>query len=110
MMDGTFVEVPKQHNSREENAQIKGGSIPQRFSSDRSVRSHKDTEARWAKKGNEKHFCYKNHVLADSDTKIILDYEVTDAAVHDSIPCSEVVPPTPLSGARNSLGFRLCRQ
>jgi IS5 family transposase len=85
-MDGTFVDVPKQHNSREENDQIKRGSTPTRFS-DPHVGCHKDTEARWAKKGNEKHFGYKNHVLSDSDTKLILDYEVTEASVHDSIPC-----------------------
>jgi IS5 family transposase len=95
-MDGTFVEVPKQHNSRTENDQIKRGSIPERFTSDPHVGCHKDTDARWTKKNDEKHFGYKNHVLVDSDTKTILDYEVTDAAVHDSIPCLEVVPPEPL--------------
>jgi IS5 family transposase len=60
------------------------------------VGSHKDTDARWAKKNEEKHFGYQNHVFADSETKLILDDEVTDAAVHDSIPCLEVVPPEPL--------------
>jgi IS5 family transposase len=96
MMDGTFVEAPKPRNSRTENDQIKRGEIPERFSSDPHVGNHKDTDARWGRKGDEKYFGYKNHVLADSDTKIILDYEVTDASVHDSIPCLEVVPPQPL--------------
>jgi hypothetical protein len=30
-IDGTFVEVPRQHNSHDENDQIKSGSIPKRF-------------------------------------------------------------------------------
>jgi IS5 family transposase len=93
--DGTFVDVPKQHNSREENEQIKRGSTPIRFS-DPHVGCHKDMEARWAKKGNEKHYGYKNHVLSDSDTKLILDYEVTEASVHDSIPCLDLAPPESL--------------
>jgi IS5 family transposase len=92
-MDGTFIEVPKQHNSRDENAQIKRGSIPERFTSEPHVGCHKDTDARWAKKNEEKHFGYKNHVLADSENKTILDYEVTDASVHDSIPCLDLMPP-----------------
>jgi hypothetical protein len=45
-MDGTLVEVPKQHNSREENAEIKRGSIPKQFISDPHVGSHKETDAR----------------------------------------------------------------
>ncbi|MDR2705921.1 MAG: transposase, partial [Planctomycetaceae bacterium] len=51
MQDGTFVEVPRQHNSSYENEQIKQGKIPERFLSDPHVGSHKDTDARWAKKG-----------------------------------------------------------
>jgi hypothetical protein len=35
-------------------------------------------------------------VLADSDMKLILDDEVTDAAVHDSIPCLDLMPPESL--------------
>jgi IS5 family transposase len=31
IVDGTFVEVPKQRNRREENAQIKRGGIPESF-------------------------------------------------------------------------------
>ena len=29
MIDATFVEVPRQRNSREENAQIKAGEVPE---------------------------------------------------------------------------------
>jgi IS5 family transposase len=55
----------------------------------------KDTDARRSKKGNEKHFGYKNHVLVNSETKLISDYEVTAASVHDSIPCLDLVPLEP---------------
>jgi IS5 family transposase len=94
-MDGTFVDVPKQHNSHTENEQLKQGMIPERFSSEPHVGSHKDTDARWAKKNEEIHFGYKNHVFADIKTKLILDYEVTHAAVHDGVPCLDLAPPEP---------------
>jgi len=41
-------------------------------------------DARWTKKNNETHYGYKDHVKVDSDSKIIVEYEVTDASVHDS--------------------------
>jgi IS5 family transposase len=94
--DGTFVEVPKQHNSKTKNNQIKRSEIPERFVSEPHVGCPKETDTRWSKKDNENHFGYKNHVLVDSETKLISDYEVTAASVHDSIPCLELVPPEPL--------------
>lgn len=36
------------------------------------------------KKGNETHYGYKNHAKVDADTKLITDYSVTSANVHDS--------------------------
>ena len=44
----------------------------------------KDTDARWVKKGDEKHYGFKDHVKVDADSKLILDYVVTPANVHDS--------------------------
>lgn len=41
-------------------------------------------DARWTKKNNETHYGYKNHVNADEADKLVQDYAVTDAAVHDS--------------------------
>ena len=35
-------------------------------------------------KGKERHYGYKNHAKVDADSKIISDYAVTDASVHDS--------------------------
>ena len=46
--------------------------------------AQKDTDARWAKKNNEVHYGYKDHVKADADSKLITDYAVTSANVHDS--------------------------
>ena len=38
----------------------------------------------WTKKNNVSFYGYKNHVKADTKTKLIKDYAVTDASVHDS--------------------------
>jgi IS5 family transposase len=94
-MDGTFVDVPKRHNSHTENEQLKQGMIPERFSSDPHVGSHQDMDARWAKENEETHFCCKNYMFADTNTKLILDYEVTHAAVHGSVPCLDLALPEP---------------
>jgi len=92
IVDGTFIEVPKQRNTQEENEQIKNGEIPESISSNPHVLAQKDTDAEWAKKGNETHFGYKNHVLADEEHKFIRDYAVTGASVHDSVPYLSVLP------------------
>lgn len=84
IIDASFVEVPKQRNSHEENKQIKEGKIPVRFESNPHVKSHKDTDARWVQKNKVNYFGYKNHVKQDSGSKLIVKYMVTDASVHDS--------------------------
>ncbi len=89
IVDATFVDVPRQRNTREENADIKEGAVPLDFAkkNDKGRRdrlSQKDTDARWTKKNNETHYGFKNHINADQKTKIITRYEVTDASVHDS--------------------------
>ena len=86
MIDATFVEVPRQRNMREENAQIKAGEVPEAWDKPevRAKRRQKDTEARWAKKNEEKHYGYKNHINADQQHKLIQSYAVTSASVHDS--------------------------
>lgn len=84
IVDASFVDVPRQRNSREENKQIKSGEIPPRFVDNPHVGSQKDTDARWAKKNQETHFGYKNHVTVDNKHKLIRNYEITSAEVHDS--------------------------
>ncbi len=91
IVDASFVEAPRQRNSRDENKQIKEGLIPSRFKENQNVKSQKDTDARWTKKNNETHFGYKNHVSVDNAHKLIRNYEVTSAEVHDSQVFIEVL-------------------
>lgn len=84
IVDATFVDAPRQRNSRDENKEIKNGEVPLEWGKDPHKRSQKDTDARWTKKGGEKHYGYKDHVKVDADSKLILDYAVTPANVHDS--------------------------
>ena len=84
IVDASFVDVPRQRNTREENAQIKAGEIPERFQENTHVKAQKDTDARWTKKNQETHFGYKNHVTVDNQHKLIRNYQVTSAEVHDS--------------------------
>lgn len=86
MIDATFIEVPRQRNSREENAQIKAGKTPDGWDAPEQARKRrqKDTEARWTKKNHENHYGYKSHINADQDTKLIQNYVVTPANAHDS--------------------------
>lgn len=84
IIDATFVDAPRQHNSRKENQQIKEGNIPEEWENKPSKLAQKDTDARWTKKNDEKHYGYKDHVKVDADSKVITDYAVTAANVHDS--------------------------
>lgn len=84
IVDVTFVDVPRQRNSREENKKIRDGEVPEEWKENPHKMAQKDTEARWTKKGNETHYGYKDHVKVDADNKLILDYAVTSANVHDS--------------------------
>ena len=84
IVDATFVDAPRQRNSRDENKQIKNGEIPEGWENEPHKMAQKDTDARWTKKGNETHFGYKDHVKVDADSKLVTDYAVTPANVHDS--------------------------
>jgi IS5 family transposase len=95
IVDGTFVEVPKQRNTKDENKQIKNGEVPETLSENPHVLSQKDLDAEWAKKGDEVHFGFKDHVAADDEYKLIRGYGVTGAATHDSEPYLDVVPEKP---------------
>ena len=89
IIDATIVEVPKQRNSREENAQIKSGKVPVDWDEDKSC--HKDTDARWVKKNGVSFFGYKDHIKTDAGTSLITDYRVTPASTHDSVALKELV-------------------
>ncbi|WP_321283843.1 IS5 family transposase [uncultured Vibrio sp.] len=81
IVDASIVNVPRQRNSREENAEIKEGNVP-----DWSVnkRRQKDVDARWTKKNGKTFYGYKNHISVDVKYKFIRSFAVTDAALHDS--------------------------
>ena len=91
IVDASFVEVPRQRNSREENKKIKEGTVPPDWKNDPDKLSHKDVDARWTKKNNVTFYGYKDHVRTDADTVLITDYVVTDAAVHDSQVLAQLV-------------------
>jgi IS5 family transposase len=84
IIDASFIEVPKQRNSRAENTEIKSGNTPESFEENSNKKSQKDLDARWTKKNNVSYYGYKNHVKVDAKSKLIVKYEVTDASVHDS--------------------------
>jgi IS5 family transposase len=84
IVDATFVDAPKQRNTREENGDIKTGKTPDEWNDHKHKKSQKDVDARWTKKNDETHYGYKDHIKADSDSKIITDFTVTPANVHDS--------------------------
>lgn len=98
--DATFVEAPRQRNSREDNALIKEGQVPAAWSEQPHRLAQKDVDARWAKKGDETHYGYKDHVLCDYKSKLITVYTVTDASVHDSEPLDELLADDRVQGQK----------
>jgi len=94
LVDASFVDVPRQRNTRAENATIKAGSVPGAWAEPPAKQPQKDVDARWTKKNAEVHYGYKNHVKADAKSKLIERYAVTDASVHDSQKLAELVATT----------------
>ena len=85
ILDASFVEAPKQRNTKEENSHIKKeGKAPDTWEKNHNKLRQKDVDARWAKKNNETHFGYKNHAGVDDKSKLIDTYTVTSAKDHDS--------------------------
>jgi IS5 family transposase len=93
LIDASLIPVPRQRNSRDENTTIKAGESPAEWASQPAKQRQKDTEARWTKKHGESHYGYKNHVNVDKKHKLIRQYTVTDAAVHDSQVLAEMLLP-----------------
>ena len=96
IVDATFVEAPRQHNHHNENEDIKKGNVPDAWKKPENIHKlrRKDMDARWTRKGREFHFGYKDHVKADADSKLITDYTVTPANVHDSQPMPTMINET----------------
>jgi IS5 family transposase len=86
IVDATFVDVPRQRNTKKENEEIKEGKIPEEWEKEENKhkKAQKDVDARWAIKNKEKHYGYKNHIKIDKKSKIIITHRTTSAEVHDS--------------------------
>lgn len=82
IIDASILSAPVQRNTREENAAVKDGNVPDEWSE--SKRRQKDVDARWTTRRGTSFFGYKNHVCVDAKHKLIRGYSVTDASVHDS--------------------------
>jgi len=97
IIDASIVSVPKQKNTREENARIKAGEEITDWPINKQ--RQKDTDARWTKKHSKSYFGYKNHVSVDVGYKFIRKFDVTDASVHDSQVFKELLDDENTSGA-----------
>ena len=84
IVDASFVEAPRQCNTREENETIKDGAIPKDWPRNAAKRCQKDIDARWTKKNDDDHDGYKTHVSVDHKTKLVIEDRVMAAHVHDS--------------------------
>ena len=91
IIDASIVRVPIQRNSREENARIKAGEVPEDWSEAKC--EQKDVEARWTEKHGKQYYGYKNHIDVDAEHKLVRTYEVTPANVHDSQVFDAVIDP-----------------
>ena len=115
IVDATFIEAPRNRTlkkdqwkalkERDKNPEIElpfeldkeqHYSLESHLCECERTMSHKlrqtDLDARWAKKGDEVHYGYKDHVAIDVETKLIIAHEITAANVHDSQKLSDVVP------------------
>ncbi len=91
MIDASFTVAPRQRNTKEENEQIKAGKGEELWNDQPNKKRHKDIDARWTKKNDEKFYGYKNHAKVDTKSKFIDTYIVTDASVHDSQALEELL-------------------
>lgn len=82
LVDASIVEVPVQRNSRDENKELKEGTIPEDWNENKL--RQKDTDAQWVTHNGKNYFGYKNHIKADTKTKLITGYKATTANIHDS--------------------------
>lgn len=84
IVDASFVDAPRQRNTREQNQKIKAGERPEEFDPATAKGRQKDCQARWTKKNLETHYGYKNHAKMDAKSKLIDKHKTTPAHVHDS--------------------------
>lgn len=95
IVDATLVEVPIRRDNKEDNEAIKEGKVPDSIAENPNIACQKDLDARWTQKHGKSYFGYKNHVRVDEDTKLIREYTVTPAHVHDSQALPDVLSKVP---------------
>lgn len=93
IIDATLVPVPRNHNTREENAAIRADEVPEAWRNNPAKRRQKDLDARWTKKHGQPHYGYKTHVNVDRRHKLVRRYTVTDAARSDGRELDAVLDP-----------------
>jgi IS5 family transposase len=91
IVDASIVETPRQRNSREENKQIREGSIPEDWKDNPNKIRQKDIDAQWTRKNGKTFFGYKNHIKVDNGSKLIDHFVITPAGVHDSDVCEALL-------------------
>ena len=91
IIDASFVEAPRQRNSREDNKEIKKGNPPKEWDKQPNKKRQKDTDASWTRKNNQNYYGYKNHAKVDNKHKFVDTYTTTVASVHDSQALNELL-------------------
>ena len=91
IVDASFVETPRQRNTKEENQKIKSGEGSALWDDQPYKKRQKDIDARWTEKNGQKYYGYKDHAKIDNKSKLIDTYEVTSAEVHDSQPLEDLL-------------------
>jgi len=91
IVDASFVQVPKQRNTKEENDLVREGKVPGDWPKNPNKLEQKDLDADWTTKNKKTYFGYKNHVKVDNGSKLITLYGVTPASVHDSVMLEELL-------------------
>ena len=94
IIDATIVPVPRQRNSRDDNATVKAGETPREWEAQPAKDRQKDKDARWTKKHGKSYFGYKNHISIDRRHKLVRRYVVSTASVHDSQKLEDVLDPS----------------
>lgn len=84
ILDGSFVEAPRQRNTREENQAIKDGRGKDLWIDRPAKKRQKDVDGRWTVKNKQTYYGYKMHALVGAVSKVILHVSTTAACVHDS--------------------------
>ena len=91
IIGSTFVEAPRQRNTRREKTTIKNGKGDELWNDNPHKKCHKDIDTRWTKKRDEKHYGYKGHTKVDKKSKLIESYHTTASSTHDSNVISQLI-------------------